>query len=56
MKWTSEMRAEIGRYAAIATTAAVVKRYQLTYPTPSKQTVHEFKKTYLKEKKRQTKK
>ena len=37
------MRAEIGRYAAIATTAAVVKRYQLTYPTPSKQTVHEFK-------------
>ena len=45
------MRAEIGRYAAIATTAAVVKRCQLTHPTPSKQKAHEFKKIYLMEKK-----
>ena len=44
------MRTEIGRYAATTTTAAVVKRYQLTYPTLSKQTVHEFKNAYLKEK------
>ena len=44
------MRAEIGRYAATTTTAAVVKRYQLTYPTLSKQTVREFKNAYLKEK------
>ena len=44
------MRAKIGRYAATTTTAAVVKRCQLTYPTLSKQTVHEFKKVYLKQK------
>ena len=50
MKWTCKIRAEIGCYAATTTTAAAVKRYQLTYPTLSKQTVHEFKKAYLKEK------
>ena len=50
MKWTSEIRAEIGRYAATTTTTAAVKWYQLTYPTLSKQTFHELKKTYLKEK------
>ena len=44
------MHAEIGRYAATTTTAVAVKRYQLTYPTFSRQTVHEFKKAYLKEK------
>ena len=44
------MFAEIGRYAATTTTAAVVKRYQLTYPTYSKQKDHEFKKAYFKEK------
>ena len=44
------MFAEIGRYAATTTTAAVVKRYQLTYPTLSKQKDHEFKKAYFKEK------
>ena len=50
MKWTSEVRAEIGRYAATTTTAAALKQYQLTYPTLSKQTAHELKKAYLKEK------
>ena len=37
VKWTSEMRAEMSRYAIATTTAAAVKRYQLTYPTISKQ-------------------
>ena len=50
VKGTSGMFAEIGRYAATTTTAAVVKRYQLTYPTLSKQKDHEFKKAYFKEK------
>ena len=44
------MRAKIGFYAATTTTTAAVKRYQLTYRTLSKQTIHEFKKAYLKEK------
>ena len=44
------MRAKIGCYAATTTTAAAVKRYQLTYHTLSKQTINEFKKAYLKEK------
>ena len=43
MTGTSEMRAEIGRYAATTTTVAAVKQYQLMYPTLSRQTVHEFK-------------
>ena len=50
VKGTSGMFAEIGRYAATTTTAAVVKRYQLTYPNYSKQKDHEFKKAYFKEK------
>ena len=50
VKGTSGMFAEIGRYAATTTTASVVKRYQLTYPTYSKQKDHEFKKAYFKEK------
>ena len=44
------MRAEIGRHAATTATALAVKQYQLTYTTLSKQTVHEFKEVYLKEK------
>ena len=44
------MRPKIGCYAATLTTAAAVKRYQLTYHTVSKQTVHKFTKAYLKEK------
>ena len=50
------MCAKIGCYAATTTTAAAVKRYQLTFPTLPKQKVHEFKKTYLKEKEAPTKK
>ena len=44
------MRAKIGCYAAIITTAATVKRHRLTYRTLSMRTIHEFKKAYLKEK------
>ena len=44
------MRAKIGYYAVATTTAVAVKRYQLTYRTLSKQTIHGFKKAYLKEK------
>ena len=43
MNSTSDMRAEIGRYAATTTTVAVVKQYQVTYPTLSSQTIHQFK-------------
>ena len=40
MKWTSGMRAELSRYATAATKVAAVKRYQLTYPTISKQFIN----------------
>ena len=44
------MPAEIGCYATTTSTAAMVKLYELTYPTLSKETVHGFTKAYLKKK------
>ena len=54
VKQTSEMRAKIGRYAATTTTAASMKRYQLTYPTFQSKGFINSKRPTERKKKRQT--
>ena len=46
-----EQKAEIGRYATSANIASAVRKYQADFPNLHKQTMFEFKKAYLKQKK-----
>ena len=50
LKYSPEQKAEIGRYAASTNIASTVRKYQVDFPNLCKQTVHEFKKAYLKQK------
>ena len=46
-----EQKAEIGRYATSTNIASAVRKYQADFPNLHKQTMFEFKKAYLKQKK-----
>ena len=49
-RYSPEQKAEIGRYAVSTNIASAVRKYQGDFPNLHKQTVFEFKKTYLKQK------
>ena len=49
-KYSPEQKAEIDWYAASTNIASAVRKYQVDFPNLHKQTVYEFKKTYLKQK------
>ena len=49
-RYSTEQKAEIGRYVVSTNTAGAVRKYQADFPNLRKQTVFEIKKAYLKQK------
>ena len=46
-RWTSKLRADIGRFANLHGVASAVRHFKLKYPSITKQTVSDFKRAYV---------